>query len=56
MFGVVHILAVDGFSGKVVSLVSTPRKNCVMIYEHVYLQEQELNCTVHYFFFFLIGT
>ena len=28
MFGVVHILAIDGYSSKIVSLVSMPRKNC----------------------------
>ena len=37
MFGVTHILAVDGFSGKIVSLVSMPVKNCALIYEHVYM-------------------
>ena len=37
MFGVTHILAVDGFSGKIVSLVSVPVKNCALIYEHVYM-------------------
>ncbi len=30
MFGVVHILAIDGYSGKIVSVVSMPRKNCVL--------------------------
>ena len=37
MFGVLHILAIDGYSGKIVSLVSMPRKNCVTIYNHVFL-------------------
>lgn len=37
MFGVTHILAVDGFSGKIVSLVTMPIKNCSLIYEHVYM-------------------
>ena len=36
MFGVVHILAIDGYSGKIVSLVSMPRKNCVLIYDHMF--------------------
>ncbi len=34
MFGVVHVLAVDGYSKKIVSLVTMPRKNCVVIYDH----------------------
>lgn len=35
MFGVTHVLAIDGYSGKIVSLVSMPKKNCAVIYEHV---------------------
>lgn len=35
MFGVTHVLAIDGYSGKIVSLVSMPKKNCCIIYEHV---------------------
>ena len=37
MFGVTHILAVDGYSGKIISLVSMPAKNCALIYEYVYM-------------------
>lgn len=37
MFGVTHIVAIDGYSGKVVSAVVMPIKNCVSIYEYVYL-------------------
>ena len=37
MFGLTHILAVDGYSGKIVSLVSMPIKNCSLIYEHVFM-------------------
>ena len=36
MFGVTHIMAVDGFSGKIVALSSMPVKNCILIYEHIY--------------------
>lgn len=36
-FGVTHILAIDGFSGMIVSLASMPIKNCALIYEHVYM-------------------
>ncbi len=37
MFGVVHVLAVDGYSKKIVTLVTMPRKNCVVIYDHMFL-------------------
>ena len=37
MFGVTHIMAIDGYSGKIVSLVTMPIKNCSLIYEHVYM-------------------
>lgn len=37
MFGVTHILAVDGYSGKIMSLVTMPVKNCALIYTHVYM-------------------
>ena len=35
MFGVTHIMAVDGFSGKIVALSTMPVKNCNLIYEHI---------------------
>lgn len=37
MFGVTHVVAIDGYSGKIVSAVLMPIKNCVTIYQHVYL-------------------
>lgn len=36
MFGAVHVLAVDGFSGKIVSWRSMPVKNNFTIYDGVY--------------------
>ncbi|XP_062499233.1 uncharacterized protein LOC134176583 [Corticium candelabrum] len=36
MFGVTHVAGVDGFSSKVVGLVTMPVKNNVAIYEHLY--------------------
>ena len=36
MYGVTHIGAVDGFSGKIVGFVSMPLKNNVEIYTHLY--------------------
>ena len=36
MFGVTHVLGVDGFNGKIVSLVSMPIKNCALIYEQCF--------------------
>ena len=37
MFGVTHVCAVDGYSGKIVGFVSMPVKNNVVIYEHLYM-------------------
>lgn len=37
MFGVTHVAAIDGYSGKIVSAVLMPIKNCLTIYEHVYV-------------------
>lgn len=36
MFGVTHICAIDGFSGKIVGFVSMPIKNNVEIYRHLF--------------------
>lgn len=36
MFGVTHVLAVDGFSKKIVSHSTMPVKNNLIIYEEVY--------------------
>jgi hypothetical protein len=37
MFGLTHVCAIDGFSGKLVGFVIMPRKNNVTIYEHLYM-------------------
>ncbi len=37
MFGLTHVVAIDGFSGKIVAAVSMPIKNCISIYEHMYM-------------------
>ena len=36
MYGVTHVGAIDGFSGKIVGFISMPIKNNVEIYEHLY--------------------
>lgn len=36
MYGVTHIAAIDGFSGKIVGFISMPVKNNVEIYKHLY--------------------
>ncbi|KAL5515080.1 hypothetical protein EMCRGX_G000198 [Ephydatia muelleri] len=36
MFGVTHICAIDGYSGKIVQFVSMPVKNPVQIYQHLF--------------------
>ena len=36
MFGVTHICAVDGYSGKNLSFVTMPIKNNVEIYQHLF--------------------
>ena len=36
MFGVTHVCAVDGFSGKVVGFVTIPVKNNTEVYAHLY--------------------
>ena len=35
MYGVTHVCAVDGFSGKIVAFASMPVKNTVEIYKHI---------------------
>ncbi len=37
MFGVTHVVAIDGYSGKIVANVMMPIKNCVAVYENVYM-------------------
>jgi hypothetical protein len=36
MFGVTHVIAVDGYSGIIVSNLTIPIKNNRVIYEHIY--------------------
>ena len=36
MFGVTHICAIDGYSGKIIQFVSMPVKNPVQIYQHLF--------------------
>ena len=36
MFGVTHICAVDGYSGKIVGFITMPVKNNVEIYSHLF--------------------
>lgn len=38
MFGVTHVLAIDGFSSKIVAESTMPVKNNLIIYEEVYRQ------------------
>ena len=37
MFGITHICAVDGYSGKIVAFATMARKNNKLIYQHVYM-------------------
>jgi hypothetical protein len=36
MFGVIHVLAIDGYSRKIVGFISIPSKNPILIYHHLY--------------------
>lgn len=36
MFGVVHVLAIDGYSRKICGLISIPRKNAITIYDKLF--------------------
>ena len=38
MFGLTHVLAVDGYSGMIVANTTMPIKNNLLIYEHMHLQ------------------
>ncbi len=33
MFGVTHVLAIDGYSRKIVGFVTVPKKNPIVIYD-----------------------
>ena len=58
MFGVTHVLAIDGYSGKIVSLISMPKKTAVL-YINTYFGKLSLlfiGSVIHmiYFTHFLI--
>ena len=36
IFGVTHVCAIDGYSGRIVGFASMPVKNTVEIYEHLF--------------------
>ena len=36
MFGITHVCAVDGYSGKIVGFATMARKNNVLMYEHLF--------------------
>ena len=48
MFGITHVCAVDGFSGKIVGFATFPIKNNAIIYEHVYRYINFTHCTLWY--------
>ena len=35
-FGVTHVSASDGYSGKILGIVSMPKKNCITIYNELF--------------------
>ena len=35
-FGLTHVCAIDGFSGRIVEFALLPQKNNVLIYQHLY--------------------
>lgn len=37
MFGVTHICGIDGYSGKIVGILSMPIKNCIEIYANFFV-------------------
>lgn len=37
MFGLTHICAIDGFSGRIVWFTIMPVKNNILIYQHLYM-------------------
>ena len=37
MFGITHVCAVDGYSGKIVGFVTMPHKNNLLIYQYLYM-------------------
>jgi len=48
MFGVTHVLAIDGFSSKIVADSTMPIKNNLVIYKEVYRQVQSRLLDFHY--------
>lgn len=43
-YGVTHVIARDGFSGKIVSYLTLPMKNNLAIYEHIYRYVHVYTC------------
>uniref|UniRef100_A0A1X7UBD8 MULE transposase domain-containing protein n=1 Tax=Amphimedon queenslandica TaxID=400682 RepID=A0A1X7UBD8_AMPQE len=37
MYGVTHICAIHGFSNKIFAFITSPIKNCIEIYAHLYM-------------------
>ncbi len=63
MFGVTHICAVDGYSGKIVGFITMPVKNNVEIYTHLFRSVNSQLCEFAtfrrdymYLFYFLSQT
>ena len=48
LFGATHVCAVDGFTGKIVGLISMSIKNCKFIYENLYRQDFTLLIKYNY--------
>lgn len=42
MFGVTHVCAVDGYSGKIVGFATMTKKNNILIYEHLYRYNENM--------------
>lgn len=36
MYGIVHVMAIDGYSRKICGLISIPRKNAILIYDKLF--------------------
>lgn len=47
MYGVTHVCAVDGYSGKIVGFISMPVKNNVEIYRHLYRYAPNMYYRIH---------
>ena len=57
MFGLTHICAIDGYSGKIVGFVLLPVKNNILIYQYLYMlvmADIQIECKL--FYTLLLGT